>query len=134
MTKAAKVVWAAFVVGLASLASAAGAQAGPPPPCSYTLSPPVVTQVNGAPMVTVTTAPSACGFPANPRYGIACLQVQGDSALQCRQGRGDNPAVAIAPYRPGTTYVATGRGCGGFAGIVEPAPDCQPLGPLSATL
>lgn len=85
-------------------------------------------------MVTATVIPSDCAFPGSPRYGVACMQRQGDqSVVQCTQGRGEDAAQVFAPYSPGT-YVSTGRGCGSWAGINEPAPDCQLLGPIAATL
>jgi hypothetical protein len=42
------------------------------------------------------------------------------------------PQVFYQPYRPGTIYIATGRGCANTGN--PPQPVCQPLGPLTATL
>ena len=134
MSRAVIVLAGVFIAGLTGFEGATVAHAGPPPPCSYTLSPPEVVQVGGASMVTATVAPAVCGFPGNPRQGVACLQRQGgQSPVQCTQGRGEEAAQVYAPYSPGT-YVSTGRGCGGWAGINEPAPDCQLLGPITAAL
>ena len=44
-----------------------------------------------------------------------------------------DPATVSVPFRPGVTYVATGRGCAAWA--MQPAsPPCQILGPLTAAL
>ncbi|MBU9763567.1 hypothetical protein FR943_06895 [Mycobacterium sp. TNTM28] len=122
------------IAGLASV-PAATAHADPAPPCAFTLSPPAVVHVDGAAMVSVTVTPSACGAPADPRFSVACVQRQDNaSPVQCNQGRGTQPAQVLAPFEPGATYVSTGRGCGGWMGIAEIAPQCQLLGPLSAPL
>jgi hypothetical protein len=84
-------------------------------------------------MVTATVTPSECGFPARPGQAVACVQ-PGDSVMSCVQGSGNDPAQVYTPYRPGDTYVSTGRGCGAWAGIMELTPNCQILGPLTATL
>jgi hypothetical protein len=117
----------------AALVAAPGAGAEPPPPCSYALSPPEISQVDGATMVAVTVAPADCGFPGAPGFGVACVQRQGDS-MKCAQGRGEDAARVLAPYLPGATYVATGRGCGSWAGNTEQTPNCQMFDPISATL
>jgi hypothetical protein len=134
-----RVVIAGWVVMVsAALLGAGVAQAtppGPPPPCSFTLSPPQVVQGASGPVVTATVSPGACGFPADPRSSVACVRIVGvDSGGQCAQGRGGQPAeVFYAPYRPGATYESSGRGCGAWSGNL-PAPDCQILGPIAATL
>jgi len=135
MNRAAMILSGVVTAGLTGLSGAAIAHAGPPPPCSYTLSPPEVAQIGGVSMVIATVAPSECGFPARPGLAVSCVQPQGaDSVVSCSQGSGENPAQVSVPYRPGTTYVSTGRACGAWAGIRELAPDCQLLGPLTATL
>lgn len=111
------------------------AHAEPAPPCTFALSPPAVIHVDGADMVSATVSPAACGAPADPRMTVACVQRQDNaSPIQCNQGRGAQPAEVRTPYRPGATYVSTGRGCGGWMGIREIAPQCQVLGPLAAPL
>lgn len=111
------------------------AHAEPAPPCTFALSPPTVIHVDGADMVSVTVSPAACEAPADPRMTVACVQRQDNaSPIQCNQGRGAQPAEVRTPYRPGATYVSTGRGCGGWMGIREIAPQCQVLGPLAAPL
>lgn len=107
----------------------------PPPPCSFTLSSPQVVQVSGVDMVSATVAPDACGPPATPATSVACLQIQvGDRAIRCSPSDNSGSAqVFVEPYVPGATYVSSGRGCGAWIGQL-PAPDCQLLGPYSATL
>jgi hypothetical protein len=137
VTRAVVVLSGVVVVasGLTGCTRAAVAHAEPPAPCSYTLSLPEVVQVGGASMVTATVTPSACGFPARPGQAVACVQPQGDdSVISCMQGKGDDPAQVYVPYRPDETYVSTGRGCGAWAGVMELTPNCQILGPLTATL
>ena len=65
---------------------------------------------------------------------VACVQLQGsDGPGQCQQQNGILTAqVFYQPYRPGATYIATGRGCANTGN--PPQPVCQPLGPLTATL
>jgi hypothetical protein len=134
MSRAVMIFSGVLAAGLTGFGGAAVAHAGPPAPCSYTLSPPEVVQVDGATMVTATVTPTDCAFPGSPRQSVACLQRQdGQSVVECTQGRGENASQVYAPYSPGT-YVSTGRGCGAWAGINEPAPDCQLLGPVTATL
>ncbi|WP_135452774.1 hypothetical protein [Mycobacterium sp. DL99] len=136
MARAGSVLLSGVVIaGFTGVVTATVAHAEPPPPCAFTLSPPAVVHVDGADMVSVTVAPAACGAPADPRFSVACVQRQDNaSPIQCNQGRGAQPAEVLTPYRPGATYVSTGRGCGGWMGIAEIAPQCQVLGPLSAPL
>jgi hypothetical protein len=126
MARSVLIVSAAVGVAL-GFVSAGTAHAGPPPPCTFTLSAPVVQ----GDIVTASIAPEACGPPAEPVMTVACLQVNG--VTTCAPHRGPGNAQVRAPYVAGTTYVATGRGCGRWIGQTI-APDCQPLGPVSATL
>lgn len=135
MNRGVALLFAVATAGGTAVWGAGTGHAGPPPPCSYALSPPAVVQVDGAAVVTATVAPADCGYPANPRMAVACVQRQGDeTTMRCIQGKGEEPARVFAPYQPGATYVSSGRGCGGWTGITEIAPDCLPLGPLTATL
>lgn len=86
-------------------------------------------------MVTATVAPDVCGPPATPARSVACLQMQsGDRVTRCHPSDPTGSArIFFEPYVPGATYVATGRGCAAWIGQ-SPAPDCQLLGPHSATL
>jgi hypothetical protein len=121
-------------VALALGGTAAVAHAEPsPPPCAYTLSPPQVVPLSGTHAVTATLSPAA--YDRSTVYlSVACVQLQGsDGPGQCAQGQGILPAqVFYQPYRPGATYIATGRGCATTGN--PPQPVCQPMGPLTATL
>ncbi|KUI38031.1 hypothetical protein [Mycobacterium sp. GA-2829] len=121
------------VAATLTVAGTAAAQAQPPPPCTYTLSTPVVVDTAEGPAVSATVAPAQCGWPAEPGFAVACLQLSGDgSVTRCMQSRGtDSAQVLFTPYVPGVGYTATGRGCGRWAGQ-PPAPLCQPLGPQTA--
>ena len=123
------------VLPLSGVGTAGLAAAEPPPPCSFTLSAPQVVHHDGVDVVTVTVAPADCGPPAAPYVSVACVQpADAGAPMQCAQGRGDQPAqVYVAPFVPGVTYTATGRGCGSWIGT-DPAPRCQQLGPLTAAL
>src|ERR1700754_3097802 len=119
---------------LALAGTAAVADASPnPPPCAYTLSPPRVAQLSGTNVVTATLSPAACDR-STTYLSVACVQLQGSSGPgQCAQGQGILTAqVFFQPYRPGATYVSTGRGCANTGN--PPQPVCQSTGPLTATL
>ncbi|BBY97431.1 hypothetical protein [Mycolicibacterium fallax] len=136
MTRVVVLLAGMLVAGFTGLfgATPAGAWPAPGPVCTYTLSNPEVVQVDGAATVQVTVAPTDCGWPASPRQHVACLQVTGDPVTHCVPAQGGDIAVVRVPYRQGAVYTGTGRGCGGFAGFREPSPNCQPLGPSTATL
>lgn len=103
-------------------------------PCDFRLTAPTVVDVSGRQMVAATVNPAGCSEAAEPTLSVACLQVQGSqSAEQCAQKEGPGTAqVFFAPYRPGATYVATGRGCANVGN--PPTSVCQTTGPLTATL
>ncbi len=124
-----------LAMAFAGVQGAGLATAGPPPPCSFTLSMPQLVQVSGVDMVTATLTPDECGPPAAPAQSVACLQMQaGDRVTRCHPSDVSGSAqVFLEPYVAGATYVATGRGCGAWIGQ-PPAPDCQVLGPFSAAL
>ena len=123
---------AAAMLALAGTAAVAGASPSPPP-CAYTLSPPQVVQLSGTNVVTAKLTPAACDR-SDSYLLVACIQLQGsDGPGQCTQGEGILPAqVYYQPYRPGATYIATGRGCSSTGN--PPQPVCSPAGPLAATL
>jgi hypothetical protein len=134
MTRPAQVVSMAFGLAVGSVAVGGVSHAGPPPPCSFTLSSPQVVQSSGATMVTAVAELAGCGPGAGPYSTVACLQPRDtDSVTQCAQAHGSDPARVFVTYRHGVTYIATGRGCAAWGGQ-PPAPDCQVLGPFSATL
>jgi hypothetical protein len=132
MVRAPIVFTAAVALALGGTTAAAHAQPSPPP-CAYTLSPPQVVQLSGTDVVTATLSPAACDG-AIAYLSVACVQLQGsDGPGQCAQQNGILTAqVFYQPYRPGATYVATGRGCANTGN--PPKPVCQPVGPLTATL
>jgi hypothetical protein len=103
------------------------------PPCSYTLSPPHVVDLSGTRAVTATLAPAGCDGSV-AYLSVACVQLRGsDGPGQCAQGQGLLTAqVYYQPYRPGATYISTGRGCASTGN--PPRPVCQPNGPITATL
>jgi hypothetical protein len=124
------------VVLTAGLVGAGVAHAQPPPnpgPCNFTLSPPQVVNVAGVAKVTATLTPAGCLSPWKPKFGVACLSVQGQSD-RCTQSRDAAPAqVFFEPYQPGMTYQSTGRGCGAIFDFTTD-PNCLVLGPVTATL
>jgi hypothetical protein len=135
MIRACLVLPAAATLAFTGVVGASGAHAQPAPPCTYTLSAPtVVSDANGA-VVTATLDWTGCDWGAEPDYSVACLQITGnDSATACTPSRGrEATRVFYAPYTPGTSYTATGRGCGRWVGQ-PPAHLCQQLGPDTATL
>ncbi|CAA0131968.1 Uncharacterised protein [Mycolicibacterium vanbaalenii] len=134
MTRPAFTLSIAVAAAFACVSGATPAVAGPPPPCTFTLTSPQVVQVAGGSAVTATLEPDQCGPPATPATSVACLQMQGDAVKRCHPSDGTGRAqVFFEPFVAGATYVATGRGCGAWIGQ-PPAPDCQLLGPYSAAL
>ena len=124
-------VWIAGVVALGVSGGVAGATPNgpppPPPPCSFTLSAPLADGSG----VTATVRSTGCAPLAVPYSSVACLQASG-AAQFCSQAHGADPAQVSVPYQAGATYTATGRGCARWVGL-DPAPDCQLLGPNAAT-
>jgi hypothetical protein len=122
----------AVALACAPVSAVAGAESDAAP-CAYRLSAPAVVTVSGTEMVTVTVAPGACDG-ATPYQSVACVQVQGNPGPgKCEQGNGTLMAqVYLSPYRPGATYVATGRGCASKGN--PPQSFCTTTGPLTATL
>jgi hypothetical protein len=133
MIRSLMVLAASVALTVAGTADVAHAEPSPPTACSYTLSPPQVVQLSGTNVVTATLSPAACER-SEPYLSVACVQLQGsDGPPKCQQGEGNLTAqVYYAPYRPGATYIATGRGCA-LTGN-PPLPVCQPTGPYTATL
>lgn len=123
---------AALMLALSGVIGVGPAHAQFPTPCNFTLSPPQVVQVSGADMVTVTMTPAGCMGPFHPSMSVACVQLQG-AGTQCSQGRGSDTAQVYTPYKPGATYISTGRGTSAFFGDMN-EPNWQVLGPISATL
>lgn len=120
MASAAAVSVAAVALVAAGVADATGPPP-PPPPCSFTVSPPA----RAGDSVTATVQSVGCAPLAAPYFAVACLQ-PGGGTIRCEQAHGADPAQVSVPYVPGVTFVATGRGCAGWAGLPS-APDCQEL-------
>lgn len=135
MVRRVLIATAVVMLGVAGAPTAVSAHAETgAPPCAFTLTPPRVVQVSGRDMVTATVQPAACTVGADPTSSVACVQMQGSqTAEQCDKTDGPNMAqVYYAPYRPGATYTATGRGC---ASTGNPRHSIsQTTGPLTATL
>jgi hypothetical protein len=123
---------ASAVLPVAATAAVAGAQPAPPT-CTYNLSPPQVVDVSGTDMVTATLSTGACD-QSTTHESVACLQQEGSPGPpQCELNNGMLTAqVFYAPYRPGATYVSTGRGCATTGN--PPQSVCTPVGPVAATL
>jgi hypothetical protein len=130
MIVTARVVAMALAAACATGSGVAGAspQGPPPPPCTFTLSAPLA----GSGGVTATVRSTGCAPLAVPYLTVACLQAVGGAQF-CSQARGADPAQVSVPYQPGVTYTATGRGCARWAGV-DPAPNCQLLGPDTVAL
>jgi hypothetical protein len=122
----------AAMLALAGTPAVAGASPNPPA-CAYTLTPPQVAQLSGTNVVAATLTPAACD-ESDSYLLVACVQLQGsDGPGQCAQNQGILPArVYYQPYRPGATYISTGRGCSSKGN--PPQPVCLPTGPFTATL
>lgn len=125
----------ALTMGLTGGVGAPAAEAAPPPPCGFQITPPEIIQVEGISVVTTTVSPDVCiAPPAGPSQNVACIQMQGGSAGQtCTQSNRDGIAQVYVPLVPGSTYTATGRGCPSWIGQ-DIADRCQILGPVDATL
>jgi len=118
-----------------SLAFAGSTSASPPsePSCTYTLSPPELVQVSGRTMVTATLAPFPCTGSINPNSMTVCVSPEGgETTGQCGFEAKPIAARVYVPYRPGTTYVSTGRGCGSV--YTAEGSICTEVGPRTATL
>ena len=108
--------------------SVAVANAGPPPPCAFTISPPFLEGSS----VVATVQVSVCAGGAAPYFSVACLQPAG-GVNQCVQAHDAENARIAVPYQAGVAYTATGRGCANWV-FLPPSPGCQTLGPEIATL
>jgi hypothetical protein len=129
-------VLSSLVVASAFAGTAAAEPSGEPAPdasCVYTLSAPQLVSVSGALMVTATLSPFPCSGAINPNLMTVCLKAQGDSTDgECGSEARPIAARVFIPYRPGTTYESTGRGCGSTYTAVKTT--CSTQGPHTATL
>ena len=126
------VVLSAAALALGGTTAAAGASPNPTA-CAYSLTPPHIVALAGTNAVSATVSPAGCDS-ATAYSSVACVQLQGsDGPGQCGGNNGILTAqVLFQPYRPGATYIATGRGCANTGN--PPQPICRSLGPLTATL
>lgn len=121
-------------LGCASTAAAAPSSDGAnPPSCVYTLSTPQVVQVSSATMVTVRLSPYPCTGSITPNSLTVCLTPQGrPTAGQCGFSSIPTYAEVFVPYKAGTTYVASGTGCGDL--YTTQGAICASVGPTAVTL
>jgi hypothetical protein len=119
MNRCLAAVVSSLAITLAGLACAATANADPTPDvveepsCVYTLSTPQVVQVSGVAMVTATLTPYPCTGSINPNSMTVCLEAeQNPSAGKCGFSAVPDFAEVFVPYKPGTTYISKGTGCG----------------------
>jgi hypothetical protein len=133
------VVVSSLAMALAGLDCPTNAIASPPsdgaeqPSCVYTLSPPQLVQVSGTTMVTATLTPYPCTGSINPNYLSVCIKPEQNAAAgNCGFSAVPSVAQVYAPYKPGTTYVTTGTGCGSV--YTTQGSICSSLGPDSTTL
>lgn len=127
------VLVAAAALALGATTAATAGASPDPSACAYTLSPPHIVGLAGTNAVAATLSPAGCDS-ATAYLNVACVQLQGsDGPGQCAQNNGILTAqVWYQPYRPGATYIATGRGCANTGN--PPRPVCRSLGPVTATL
>lgn len=132
-----KAMAVALLLSTATINVSAPASADPAPPpdapsCVYTLSDPQLMQVGETRMVTATIKPFPCFGSIIPNDTRVCLEALGDNVSQeCAAGYGAAGARVYQLYRPGVTYIVTGRGCGSTA---PQGSSCSTVGPISVTL
>lgn len=102
--------------------------------CVFTLSKPFVVDVSGVKMVSATLKPLLCTGDILPNSQTVCVELSGSgNPSQCSYKAGYETAqVYFAPYRPGSTYISTGSGCGAVGPSFVSV--CETQGPLSTTL
>jgi hypothetical protein len=139
MIRCLAVLVSSFAIALAGLGCATGAAAGPPPDgaeqpsCVYTLSPAQLVDVSGTTMVTATLTPYPCTGSINPNSLTVCVTPEQDpSAGNCGFSAVPSMAQVFAPYKPGTTYIIKGTGCGSV--YTTQGSICSTLGPYTTTL
>ena len=133
------VVVSSFAISFACLGWATPATASPPsggaeePSCVYTLSAPRLVDVSGATMVTATLTPYPCTGSINPNSLTVCVSPEGTpSAGHCGFSAVPSMAEVFVPYKPGTTYIVRGTGCGSV--YTTQGSLCSTVGPFTSTL
>jgi len=138
MSRCPGVVVSCLAIALTGLCFPAPVSADTPaltgePSCEYTLSQPQVVQVSGTSMVTATLTPYPCTGSINPNSLTVCVSPQpSSSAGTCGFSAVPDRAEVFIPHKPGTTYVATGRGCGSV--YTTQGSICTTVGPVETTL
>lgn len=134
----------AVVIGIVTLSLAGAgwlptAAATPPPAtadepsCTYTLSTPQLVQVSGTTMVTATLTPYPCTGSISPNSLTVCVTPQHNpTAGQCGFSAVPTKAQVFVAYKPGTTYVTRGTGCGSV--YTTDGTICSTVGPDTTTL
>ena len=124
----------AMLVGLGAGAASAEPTGDGQASCVYTLSKPFVVDVSGVKMVSATLKSLPCAGHILPNSQTVCVEPQGGgTAPQCvNKGGYELAQVYFAPYRPGTTYISTGTGCGSVGPTMVSA--CATQGPYTAKL
>jgi hypothetical protein len=95
---------------------AGGSAASPPAPggagvCNFAFDGPRVVGLSGVPYVEAGLHFTECTVRAHATTTV-CLSVEGgDSAGLCQTHGATVPTFVYYPYQPGTTYIATGKGC-----------------------
>lgn len=125
----------------AGIVNAAPSADGGDGTCSFVLTPPKIVQVSTATMVMASVKPGPCTMDAIPNGSTVCMSLQGqDSRGECNDRVGPEPAMVYYPYRPGGTYIVTGRGCADsfydpvYQNIGPVKTICQTIGPTSFTM
>lgn len=131
-------LWAGLSMAFIAVYPAAASHASPSDDdgtgqCTFILTPPKVTQINGLTLVVASLRPGPCTIHASPNSSVVCLSVAGGGSQgECASKNGQEPAEVRYPYQPGFTYVVRGEGC---ASTFEPPYTlCQNFGPSQTTL
>lgn len=139
MTRSIGVIVSSFAVALTGLSGATAATASPPPDgadqpsCVYTLSPAQLVDVSGTTMVMATLTPYPCTGSINPNSLTVCVTPeQNPSAGTCGFSAVPSMAEVFVPYKPGTTYLVKGTGCGSV--YTTQGSICSTVGPFTVTL
>lgn len=101
--------------------------------CSFEISPPQLVQSPATGTnATATVRAKGCNGPAQPMASTVCLASDGDQG-RCVEAFGWNLAqVFFDPPTSTATYTATGLGCVRYGD--PPKTECNPVGPVRATL
>lgn len=98
-------------VGLLSVGTSAASPPGGEGKCSVVLEPLKVVNISGTSMVQASAHSGSCTLHAHPEITL-CLAVAGsDSNGQCVWAGDPGTATVFEPYRPGATYILSGKEC-----------------------